>query len=41
MLGGDDDKAAEHLEMATVQEGNHALAADDIDWCVYQIDCLC
>jgi len=34
------DRAAEHLEMAAVKEGNHTLAADDNDWCVSQIDCL-
>jgi len=36
-----DDKTAEHLEMTAVKEGNHTLAADDIDWCVSLIDCLC
>ena len=35
------DKTAEQLEMAAVKEGNHTLAADDIDWCVAQNDCLC
>jgi hypothetical protein len=35
------DKTAERLEMAAVKEGNHTLGADDIDWCVFQIDCLC
>ena len=35
------DKTAECLEMAAVQEGNHTPAADDIDWCVHQVDCLC
>jgi hypothetical protein len=35
------DKTAEHLEMAAVKEDNRALGADDIDWCVSQIDCLC
>jgi len=27
--------------MAAVKEGNHTLAADDIDWRVSQINCLC
>jgi len=27
--------------MAGVKEANCTLAADDIDWCVSQIDCLC
>ena len=35
------DKTAEHLEMAAVKEGNRTLAADEVDWCVSQIDCLC
>jgi len=35
------DKTAEHLEMAAVKEGNRTLVADDIHWCVSQIDCLC
>jgi hypothetical protein len=35
------DKTAEHVEMATVKEANRTLAADDIDWYVSQIDCLC
>jgi len=35
------DKTAERLEMTAVKEGNCTLAADDIDWCVSQIDCLC
>jgi len=35
------DRTVEHLEMAAVKEGNCNLAADDIDWCVSQIDCLC
>jgi len=34
------DKTAEHLEMATVPERNHILAADNINRCVYQVDCL-
>jgi hypothetical protein len=32
---------AERREMAAVNEGNRTLAADDIDWCVSQIHCLC
>ena len=35
------DETAERLEMAAVKEGNHTLVADDIDWCLSQIDCLC
>ena len=35
------DKTAEHLEMAAVKAGNHTPAADDIDWLVSQLDCLC
>ena len=35
------DNTAERLEMAAVKEGNCNLAADDIDRCVSQIDCLC
>jgi hypothetical protein len=35
------DKTAERREMAAVKEGNCTLAADDIDWCLSQIDCLC
>ena len=35
------DKTAECLEMADVKEGNCTLGADDIDWCVSQIGCLC
>jgi len=27
--------------MAAVMEGNRTLEADDIDWCVSQMDCLC
>jgi hypothetical protein len=34
------DKTAERLEMAAVKEGNRTLAAEDMDWCVSQIDCL-
>jgi hypothetical protein len=30
----------EHLEIATVKEGNHTLAAEDISWWVSQIDFL-
>ena len=35
------DKTAERLEMAAVKESNHTHAADDNDWRVSQIDCLC
>jgi hypothetical protein len=35
------EKTAERLEMAAVKERHCTLAADDIDWCVSQIDCLC
>jgi hypothetical protein len=35
------DNSAEHMEMAAVNEGNRTLAADDIDWCVSQINFLC
>ena len=35
------DKTAERLEMAAVKEGNRTIVADDIDWCVFQVDCLC
>jgi hypothetical protein len=38
---GTSDRTAERLEMADVKEGNRTLVADDIDWCVSQIDCLC
>jgi hypothetical protein len=27
--------------MAAVKEGNRTLAAENIDWCVFQIDLLC
>jgi hypothetical protein len=37
---GTSDRTAERLEMADVKEGNRILVADDIDWCVSQIDCL-
>jgi len=37
----DADKLAEHQEMAGVQEGNHNLVVDDIDWCVDQVGCVC
>jgi hypothetical protein len=35
------DTTAEHLQMAAVKESNRTLAADEIDWCVSQIDRLC
>jgi len=35
------DKTAKHLQMAAVKKSNRTLAADDIDCCVSQIDCLC
>lgn len=35
------DKHVEHLEIATVKEGNQTHSADDIDWCVSLINCLC
>ena len=35
------DETVEYLEMAAVKEDNSSLAADDIDWCVAQIDYLC
>jgi len=31
----------ERMEMAPSKEGNRTLAADDIDWCVSQIECFC
>jgi len=34
------DKTAERLEMAAVKKGKHTLAADNITWCVSQIDCF-
>jgi len=34
-------KTVEGLEKAAGKEGNHTLAADDIDWCGSQIDCFC
>jgi hypothetical protein len=34
------DKTEEHLEMVAVKEGNWTHVADDIDWCVSQIDSL-
>ena len=30
----------EHMEIAAGKEGNYTDAADHIDWCVSQIDCL-
>jgi hypothetical protein len=35
------DKAAERLKIDAVKEGTRDFAADDIDWCASQIDCLC
>jgi len=35
------DNTAERLGMAAVKEGDRTLAADDIDSCVSEIDCLC
>jgi len=35
------DGTVERFEMAAVEVGNHTLAADDIDQCVSQFDCLC
>jgi len=35
------DNTMEHLEMAPVKEGNHTHVADDINWHIPQIDCLC
>jgi len=35
------DKTAECLEIAAVKLRNHTLVADDIHWCVCQIQCLC
>jgi len=32
---------AERLEMAAVKKCNHTDAADDIDWCVFKMNCLC
>ena len=34
-------KPAERQEMATVKECKCTLVAEDIDYCVSQIDCLC
>ena len=34
------NQTVEHWGMAAVKEGNHTHAADDIDWCVSQIDSL-
>ena len=31
----------EHLQIAAVVEGNHTYVADEIDWCVLQMDCQC
>jgi hypothetical protein len=35
------DKTAERMEMAAMKAGNSTLAADDIDWFVSKIECLC
>jgi hypothetical protein len=35
------DETVERREMAALKEGIRTLAADDIDWCVSQFDCLC
>jgi hypothetical protein len=35
------DESAKRLEMAAVNEGSHTQMADDIDWGVSHIDCLC
>jgi hypothetical protein len=35
------DNTAERRKIAAVTEDNCTLAADDTDWCVFQIDCLC
>ena len=35
------DTTVECQEMDAVKEGNHTLAADDIDQCVSRNDCLC
>ena len=35
------DGTAERLEMAAVKASNHTHAADDIDWFVSEIVCLC
>jgi len=35
------DKTAERIEMAAVKQGNRTIVADNIEWCVPQIDCLC
>ena len=34
------DKTAEHMEMVAVKAGNHTHVADDIDWCVSEMECL-
>jgi len=38
---GNGGKTEELLEMAAVKEGNHTPVADEIVWCVTQMDCLC
>jgi hypothetical protein len=35
------DESVKRLEMAAVNEGSHTQMADDIDWGVSHIDCLC
>jgi hypothetical protein len=35
------DKTVEHIQMAAMEAVNHAHAADDIDWFLSQIHCLC
>jgi len=35
--GGRTEKS---LEMVSLKEGNHPVAADEIDWWVFQMDCL-
>jgi len=35
------DKTVEQLDMVVVQKGNCTHAANDIIWCVSQIECLC
>jgi len=35
------DKTAECLDIAAMKEGNYTLAADDVNQCVSEIECLC
>jgi hypothetical protein len=35
------DQTTEHLEMALVKINHYTLAANDIDWCVSESNCLC